>query len=61
MFGEHFLQFSKNDVLLFHHIFFFFRSMFLLRGIKAYLCPNMINFDGVNFSEGRAEEVISFF
>ena len=29
--------------------------------LEAYLCPNMINFDGVNFSERRSEEVISFF
>ena len=26
--------------------------------IKAYLCPNMINFDVVNFSERRSEEVM---
>ena len=35
--------------------------MFLLRRIKAYLFPNMINFDGVNFNERRSEEVVSFF
>ena len=35
--------------------------MFILRSIKAYLCPNMINFDAVDFSERRPEEVISFF
>ena len=35
--------------------------IFLLRSIKAYLCPNMINFDTVDFSERRPEEVISFF
>ena len=29
--------------------------------IKAYQCPNMINFDSVNFSEGRSEEAISIF
>ena len=28
---------------------------------KAYLCPNIINFDNVGFSEPRPEEVISFF
>ena len=33
----------------------------LLRSIKAYLCPNMINFDAVDISEHRPEEVISFF
>ena len=26
----------------------------------AYLCPNMINYDAVDFSECRSEEVISF-
>ena len=36
-------------------------QIFLLRGIKAYLCPNMINFDSVDFSQPRPEEVISFF
>ena len=36
-------------------------SDFLLRSIKAYLCPNIINFDSVDFSERRPEEVISFF
>ena len=35
--------------------------IFLLRSIKAYLCPNMIKFDAVDFSEHRPEEVISFF
>ena len=35
--------------------------IFLLRSIKAYLCPNMINFDAVDFSERHPEEVISFF
>ena len=37
----------------------FFR--FLLRSIKAYLCPNIINFYSVDFSKHRPEEVISFF
>ena len=35
--------------------------IFLLRSIKAYLCPKMIHFDAVDFSERRPEEVISFF
>ena len=35
--------------------------IFLLRSIKAYLCPNIINFDSVDFSKRRPEEVISFF
>ena len=38
----------------------FFRYI-LLRGIKAYLCPNIIYFDSVDFSEPCPEEVISFF
>ena len=29
--------------------------------IKAYLFPNISNFDSVDFSERRPEEVISFF
>ena len=33
-------------------------QIFLLRSIKAYLCPNIINFDRVDFSERRPEEVI---
>ena len=36
-------------------------QIFLLRSIIAYLCPNIINFDIVHFSERRPEEVISFF
>ena len=36
-------------------------QIFLLRSIKAYLCPNIINFDSMDFSECRPEEVISFF
>ena len=37
-----------------------FLQMFLLllRSTKAYLCPNWINFDGVDFSEHRSEEVL---
>ena len=35
--------------------------IFLLRSIKANLCPNIINFDSVDFSRRRLEEVISFF
>ena len=29
--------------------------------VTAYLCPNIINFDSVDLSERRPEEVISFF
>ena len=36
-------------------------KIFLLRSIKAYLCPNIIEFDSVDFRERRPEEVISFF
>ena len=32
--------------------------IFLLRSIKAYLCPNIINFDDVDFSERCPEEVM---
>ena len=35
--------------------------IFLLRSIKAYLYPNIINFDAVDFSECCPDEVISFF
>ena len=40
--------------------FWFFQMCFTKRTI-AYLCLNMINFDVVDFSERRSEEVISFF
>ena len=66
--GEQFLRFSKNDLSWFNRIFLLFDArkpcvfqIFLLRSIKAYLCPNIINFDSVDFSERRPEEVISFF
>ena len=36
-------------------------EIFLLRSIKAYLGPNISNFNRVDFSECRPEEVISFF
>ena len=44
--------------LLRENVVFF--QIFLLRSIKAYLCAN-INFDSVDFSGRRPEEVISFF
>ena len=35
--------------------------MFLLsRNIKAYPCPNIINFDGVDFSERSSEKLKKF-
>ena len=49
-----FFSFLKRENLVFFQIF-------LLRSIKAYLCPNIINFDSVDFSERRPEEVVSFF
>ena len=65
---KQFLRFSKNDLSWFNHIFLLFEArksygfqIFLLRSIKAYLCPNIVNFDGVDFCERRPEEVISFF
>ena len=36
-------------------------QIFLLRSIEAYLCANIINFDSVEFSGRRPEEVIRFF
>ena len=36
-------------------------QIFLLRSIKAYLCPNIIKFDSLDFSGRRPEEVLSFF
>ena len=66
--SEQFLLFSKNYLLLFNRIFLLFAArkscvfqIFLLRSIKAYLCANIINFDSVDFSGRRPEEVISFF
>ena len=68
--GEQLLRFLKNFLSGFHRIFLLFDSrkiffpppffkIFLLKSIKAYLCPNIINFNGVDFSERRPEEVIS--
>ena len=66
--GEQFLRFSKNDLSWFNRIFSFLMrekscvfQIFLLRSIIAYLCPNIIKFDSVDFSGRRPEEVISFF
>ena len=54
--------------LWFNRIFLLFDArkscvfqIFLLRSIKAYLCPNIIHFDSMDFSGRRPEEVISFF
>ena len=58
-----FCDLKKNDLLRFHHIFLFgksnpliFQKCFIRRTI-AYLCLNIINFDAVDFSERRSEEV----
>ena len=66
--GEQFLWFSKNDLSWFNRIFLLFDArkscvfqIFFLRSMIAYLCPNIINFDGVDFSGCRPEKVISFF
>ena len=48
-----FLLFAKSYPLIF--------LMCFIRGIIAYLCLNMINFDAVDFSGHRSKEVISFF
>ena len=48
-----FFSFLKRENLVF--------QILLLISIKAYLCPNIIIFDSVDFSERRPEEVISFF
>ena len=62
--GEQFLRFSKNDLSWIYRIFLLFEArkscvfqIFLLRRIKANLCPNIIIFDNVDFSERRPEEV----
>ena len=60
-----FCHFQKITLLRFHHIFLPFDTskplcfqMFCVKEyIKAYQCPNMINFDRVNFSEGCSQEV----
>ena len=38
-----------------------FLEMCLVRSIIAKLCPNMIHFDALEFSECRSEKVIGFF
>ena len=62
------LRWAKNDLLWFNRNFRLFDTInscvfqiFLLRSIKAYLCPNIINFESMDFSDRRPEEVISFF
>ena len=66
--GEQFLRFSKNDLSWYNRNFLLFDprkscgfQIFLLRSIKAYLCPNIINFDSGDVSVRHPEEVIRFF
>ena len=60
--------FEKWPSVIFNHIFLLLDTrkscvfqIFLIRSIKAYLCPTIIDIDCVDFSEGCPEEVISFF
>ena len=62
------LWFMKNYLLQFYHIYLLFDEsnplflqMCFMRITIAYLCPNMIHFDVVDFSERHSKEVISFF
>ena len=48
-----FFLFCKSNLLI--------DEMYVIRRTIAYLCLNMVNFDAVDFSERRSEEVISFF
>ena len=66
--GKQFLWFLKIDLLRFHRIYLLFdwskRLLFfmcLLRINLPNLCPKMINFVALDFSEWHSEEVISFF
>ena len=52
-----FCDFRKNDISWFNHIFLLFEArkscvfqIFLLRSIKAYLCPYIINFDSLEWA-----------
>ena len=65
--GKQFLWFLKIDLLRFHRIYLLFDwskllffEMCLLINLPN-LCPNMNQFDAVDFSECHSEEVISFF
>ena len=66
--GEQFLWFLKTDFCDFNAFSpfrlkqtFLFMYMCLIRITIDNLCPNMINFDAVDFSECRSEEVIRFY
>ena len=65
---EQLLWFLKSDLLWFHPILLLFDStkhllfeMSVVTSTVVKLCPNMIHFDAVEFSECRSEEVISLF
>ena len=58
---EQFLWFLKSDLLRFHPIFSFLTQPNICFLRCAKLCPNMIHFDALDFSECCSEEVISFF
>ena len=64
--GKKFLRFLTTDLLRFHRICLLFDwskllIFALLRINLPNLCPNMNNFDSVDFSECHSGEVISFF
>ena len=66
--GKQFQWFLKIDLFRFHRIYLLFDwnkplffSMCLLMINLPELCPNMIHFDAVDFSEWHSNEVISFF
>ena len=41
-----------------NHCFFFLPDVLINKSTRAYLCPNLINFDAVDSSESWSEEVI---
>ena len=51
--SSHFSPFLLKQTLIF--------QMCFIRRTIAYWCLNMLNFDAMDFSERRSEEVISFF
>ena len=61
--NEQFVIFEKNYLLGFHRIFLLYDKsnpliiqICFMRRTIAYLCPNMIHFDEVDFSERHSEE-----
>ena len=51
--SSYFSPFWQSNILIF--------QLCVIWRTVAYLCLNMINFDAVDISERRSEEVISFF